>query len=847
MSIDDTPTDVHPQPPEGGVNVDIRLEKWGARNVLVSTPGGVRRRLDIGGVTADSVVWVRAAAELGVPLETLRSTVHAFLNPPRPERAARGDGVIYSRPRGVKREDAETFPATLDGFRGALEVPGVAWMEWPGSVDALAILDVDYHGDTPPPAWDALRLAIMERVRPAALWRSKGGGAHALLEALEGFTAEELAAAVAVDLAGPGGLSGASFEVLSRTAAPTGDVEWGAQTIGSLLPEWRAAHREEPSTDEVEGFRAEKGWTGGDAEHDQCPVDPRRPSSTPGKRPVYFTAAGVGCLSCRARGLRSFTPWAAIIGGRAVENRVAECARSLACWSHARLVIAEEVDGRVPAPSLRAAYYALCKLIHGADDTRISRLSRSPFGDFVRGMGCWLDPRGYSPVDPDPAYFRAMPSNTYVTADGEVRVDATSVSRCKNPGDVPGFPPVIPVHGAQVWGVFLDYPDDPRAVRVSVDGGRHPARYVPAGERMRLADAVDLLRERFPGLNLPYLQLLIVARGFAESGVGRVPRIVTTGPTGSAKSTTVSLAAAMMGDRAMVVPHDRKTFREAFDRAVAGSPGFVVCDEFAKPNPGKRRRPEEGSPFAIFLPLESRDYTARLLYIGPVATRFLSAVVLTGTQLPEGMDVDRQLARRFIRVALHESTPEKWEESCGFHDVAFVRDHLPEACDAVVSDIVDRFFVGDERPGSFDAAAEVLGFRLLADELEERDESGDLYSSVGRVRRLFELVTTGEGVTDPPARYKARGRVTFPLFGETEVALVWRELCDGMDDTSTRLRSERLSELDLRRVLGVTTHPGHPVWCEIKGDYQTVCIRFGVGPTRFPLAVNGELLKTEEE
>jgi hypothetical protein len=49
-------------------------------------------------------------------------------------------------------------------------------------------------------------------------------------------------------------------------------------------------------------------------------------------------------------------------------------------------------------------------------------------------------------------------------------------------------------------------------------------------------------------------------------------------------------------------------------------------------------------------------------------------------------------------------------------------------------------------------------------------------------------------------------------------------------------------ELDLRVVLGVTRDPGEPVWCEIKGDWNSVCLRFGIGSKRNPAAVNHELM-----
>lgn len=817
----------------------LNIAARGQKQVTVATPSGHVRHLRRSGLEGDDVAWQRCAEECGLTLDTLRDAVRVALAPAPPPPAP--PEMLYVREAAGRKADARTVAGhTPESLREAFALPRAAWVEW-DSAKRLAVLDVDWHG-APPPAWAALELALLgSTITPAGYWRSRSGGLHAVFVEQDGIHADELAAACAVALLESPTLEACTgIEVLARTGVPPARAPqaWQAQQVRELLPSWRRRELVEPDAEAIEALREERGWLGRDAEHTACPFAAERPSSVPGRRPVYFSERGVLCLSCQAHGGPSFVSWATLVHGEEKPNRVLECAEGLACWSHARFIIADAHGTRLAEPVQRLAYFALCKRIHGADDPRIPRLARSEAGDFVRGLGCWLDPRGFTPVKPVSAYYRSMPSNTYVDAEGRVGLDTTAASRCENTGDLPGFPPILPVRGAQVWGTLLPYASLPRAVRVSHYTGPGAApRYRDASQRDMPAAWAEL-QSRFPGLRADYLRLLLVARGFAESGEGRVPRVLTIGPSGSAKSTTVQLAAAILGDRAELIADDARTFREAFDNATANGIGYLLCDELGKPLPRRLAARRTSNPFAIFLPLESREYTARLMYIGPVRTRMQSAVVITGTQVPDGMEQDRQLARRFVCVRLHETVP-SWDASCGFGDATLIRAHLADACDAIWSEVVDDFF-SHAPAGTFEHAAARLGFSTLAEEFDA--DGADSFSAIARVRELFDAVCAGEASSELPSRWKAKGRRKWGFFDEAPAPQLWRELCDGFEDGVARFRSERVSELDLRAVLGVTGWPGERVWLEARGDHRVLCLRFGVGPQRAPLATNAEML-----
>src|SRR5262249_47665480 len=136
----------------------------------------------------------------------------------------------------------------------------------------------------------------------------------------------------------------------------------------------------------------------------------------------------------------------------------------------------------------------------------------------------------------------------------------------------------------------LDFDDPSRLTTVAPNAllrpdamARFRPQYVPPGRRMKLDEAWKVFETYFPGLVRNYLQLEIAAKGVAEGGVGLTPLILVTGPTASAKSATVTLAAAVCGDvcTEVVWTSSQERFRQAIKGGIdAGS--FVAVHEVLK-------------------------------------------------------------------------------------------------------------------------------------------------------------------------------------------------------------------------------------------------------------------------
>lgn len=240
--------------------------------------------------------------------------------------------------------------------------------------------------------------------------------------------------------------------------------------------------------------------------------------------------------------------------------------------------------------------------------------------------------------------------------------------------------------------------------------------------------------------------------------------------------------------------------------------------------------------------MESRDYSARLLYIGCVPLQLNSAVIVTGTGFPPSVQDNAQLGRRFIHVHLPSRTPEYWESSCGFGDVGMTRENLPEVCDSILSEVIDEFFGGPSpRFSTFEEAAKALGFNLIEESMNEgndSEEGPDPFSNKGRILRLFSILCEGLQGEEPPERLGARGRRAFRIGDDCEMASLWRELCDDPSTSRGKSRSEKTEELDLRRVLNLS--PGDPVKLEVKTEGPLICLRFVSGSKTRP-KVNQEI------
>lgn len=773
--------------------------------------------------------WLATAKQLGMTLRELEAAVDAEREPVA-DLAATAAPIVL---RGIadKRSDGVSYgPPSIEGLREALAAPVAQWsvIEW-GDVERLCILDVDYHGRTPPEN-DIARRA---RPSPACYWRSHGGGFHLAYHAEKGFTAEELAGAAAVSIvdASPQ----ATVELLPRTAHPgaprerggklqhAGEVRWRAQELTGLLSCWRGGEYGEAAPAEIDDWLEARGMEIGQRyEHDRCPFNPHKRESG-NQPPVQVKEEGVRCFTCEGTGhvSRGFATWDRLVAGLEVARLVVS-ARELVPWEHARHVIAGDYGDRMPESVARVAYVALCKFLH-PDDPRVSRVT-VPIG-CVRGEGLWLSPTKLTPITPAPraSRFSQSPYCQWVANDGSIQVDSVRVDQSTTNQDLPGYHPLVPIRGLRVWGQYLPYQDG--LIRAVVPGS-DVVRYLPERKRLSWESCLLQLEEQFPGVDLKFLELLIVARGFAECSSGEIPTIMVTGPSGAAKTRHVELAQRILGDR-MATVEDNERFDENFGSAIAGGHGFILLDEYAKDLGDKATRKR----FNRLLPM-GREMRVRVLYMGWLEMRVRSVLVVANISYGAAVLENAQLGRRFIYAPLKNRVPRDWRATSGGLDTW--RQRNADLADSVASHVIDRWFA----PGSdlvWRDVARELGFAPL----EEAVDRSEGLRVEHKVRELFHALKDA-----PPAskRWKGRGwkAVDLRTFDDPVTSL-WYELCDDPKTPDGRGTSTLVDELDLAAALGLP--PGSHVKLETSRSGLTLAMRFISSQSRVDYWVGEEIEK----
>jgi hypothetical protein len=745
------------------------------------------------------------------------------------------------RIRGRMKKAATATPlegtTPMQAIEAALtleKLPKDAVIEWPRSeLPRLACLDVDWHGIEPPSA--AALEAMLAKLSPwPALWISHGGGLHLIFCALQGFAADELAAAAGLALLEryPAG-SRPEVEVLPRSAHPrakrkgkrAGEVIRMEQSVDRMLAGWRAKQLIGIDDDAVNDWLADHGFEiGGRYGHERCPFDARKTSK--GGDPVVVGDDGVHCFVCASKGHPS--------GGRASygrlvgtfrNSRVLDAAQGFIYFEQAKHLLREEYP-HVPPALFEPAWACFLKLVHSPDDPRIGKAMTHFY--VIRGAGnLWLDAETLNPVSPrvDAKVTQLMPSATYVGVDKKglpaIKVSARLHDLHRTNQSIPGFPVVVPVRGARLWGQHQRYPG--REVRTVVPSKRPDEitpRYVPPSRRMDIEAAWEFLEESYPGVDRNYVELLLAARGWAESGGGPVPMLIVTGPTGAAKTTTVMLAATIAGDTcAGVKEQDRAKFAESLGERCARC-GFVLLDEFAKSvNPRKARM-----LFDLLLDI-GREYTYRRLYVGPVTASLNSVLVVTNNVFPQDVRQNAQLGRRLVSVELHRRAPAAWENTCGTGDVRFWRtvQQNADVCDAIMSHVIDEHFSEGQCDDGWLGSVRRCGFDLL-----EATRSGSAGVSIDdSVRELFEAICDDDAPT-APNRWRGRGWRVLKLDGTGDIERCWRNLCDDASTMDGFAASMRIAELDLAALLGASD----PVRLELSRHGRALGMRFVCGTTR---------------
>ena len=734
----------------------------------------------------------------------------------RPLASRDGGLTVTAEPERVLVDALSAKPDFVD--------PVVEWKD----ADTACFLDIDYHHVPRDSVPSPTRIRVlMAKVQPQpVLWfMSRSGGVHALYLRRDTLRANVLAAVAgfAFRCLEPTAL----FDLIPRSRLPSNEIH--RTTATSDLATVRRFLSAEVDDSEVQQWFEERGVERGRAyDHSYCPAESQRDAKG---KPVWFGDTGVRCQSCEAKGVcfgsryPGYFPYAAVTGSHGV-SEVATMVRNFTHWSHAEVVL--EAKARLKGSHAKLCYEGMLRLIHG-DDKRVDRVFRTG-ESLLRGCGRWVTTDRYETVTDCRATIAALPA----VLSSEGKPIAERVDLFDNTVDLSryGYVSIRPLYGMRVFGEYLGSDDGPVSVvlRPPLPAPLLP-RYVDCSRRCDIETAWRRVESVFPGINRSYLTLLLAARGVAEGEIGIAPNILVVGPSSTGKTHTARIAASMLGDNVteMQWKSDLDRFRQSYMRG-ANDGMYVVIDELFKSARSKRTTPRDAMDYFLNLTPGSVSHE---LYVGPVPVGRLPVTIVTDTSVPAEVRADAQVGRRFIYVRLDRRI--EWDRTIVDSGADFRSSSLDaaEACNAIVSDVIDRFF--KDRVLTLSDIATQLGYSTLEHCDEELDDPD-------AIPRLFTAVCNAPDAEDH--RHTGRGWKRVEMGGETLIDKAWEAVCDGTLSYTSFCRSRRCDEVDLSLVLPVPIGTRLRV---VRAANRGALIRFMLGRSGPVYYVNEELRTCEGE
>lgn len=745
-------------------------------------------------------------------------------------------------------DPGECLKDVLSTFTPGLNEPLIEWTD----KDTLCVLDVDYHNvpiELRPTQTEIQNIVSRIRPNPYCWHPSHGMGAKLYYIRTPGFTATELAAVAGLnyyqlDPRCTFDLSKSTRHPLYRRSrdnknAPVNREQPVNFCYGSGdLSVIRRMLNSDVDFSDIEDFLREKGWyVGQSLPHSSCPINPGY-SSDETKENVFVGDTGLFCHRCYGRGLGSpsnpgFTSYASLIGG--TDNRIKAMVKNFCHLEHAKVVL-QNIYPQVPLSTLCTVYEVLLKIVHSHDDPRISMAMKNGRG-FVRAKGIWVSVDGETNVAKGLDQFvRSLPATCIPIEDG-FKVNIPVTTAFLNTGDISeyGYPDVSFIRGCRIYGIHLPYSEN-EIIKVIIkpDFQRTPPTYKPKSQRMDRKQSWQLLESEFPGIDPNYVRLLIASKGASEGRLAQCPYLLVTGPAGSGKTTTVNIVAGICGEivsEPIWVPHiDR--FRQSLMDATRTS-GFICINEVFKNAISSRLTHTQALDPMLSLTEESRSH---VMYTGTVSFGRLPVIVLTDISVPQEVQADMQIARRFIFYRLQRQI--QWSDTLikkriRPHQFRKISPDHNEAADSILSEVIDEFF---QEPLSLQEIAERLDISSLD------TYSNDVDDKTGVLLRFYQEVIQSKPVSgtdanryNPEAGWKRIDRVQDNMLNN-----MWSELCDGQTP-ETWCKSRVIESEDWSKLLGIPIN----IQCEIRTPkIGVVIIRFrSTDNSKKPSWINGKQIE----
>jgi hypothetical protein len=690
---------------------------------------------------------------------------------------------------------------------------------------SLCAVDVDYHNGESVFSENMDLLIKLVTPSPHFSWITKSGGLRLIYTSDDVTSAYEHAVLAALCVKHHD--SRASVEFKCDTWHPASVIDGKKCGPVTTLPQVYddsilSSYLGSYSTDQnkIEEYLTSKGLEVGKRyPHSQCPINATDKDK---RNPVSVTDNGIYCYVCNSedryypgvKKVPGFVPYGILLKGSYV-SLVNDCVLNLVHFYHAKYVLKNSLGVDFQDEQLEVLYRILLKKKHGTDKLEFIEGCFNSNLNFVRVERDWRTEQNETCNFGDAsASLRSLPITWYLDDEGKKKPDSVIVEKLTKPHDLStmGYLDLQPYIGISLYNVFNT---DPNPLKIPfvyninelsspIYSDRRPT-YVPKHERRITPDeAYSLVESIFPGINLNIVKLLIAVRGLSEVTDGHGNFIFIRGSTGSGKTAVVQIASAILGDNAIDVAWMQDT--DDLRRRIAESKtkaSYIIFNEVIKA--GKKANEKQPNSLKFLLNITPRE-TYHKLYYGPCQIGRLPCIILTDTDIPPTLMVDRQIGRRVIYVETFGS--KAWDVSLRnhgmktFYDLRLVDESYAHACNVILSDIVDSFFCGTST--TYKDIVKSLGFAFLHEtEVAKQGEKA--------LQRFYYQWCREKPVSVDyhPKWFETKGdgwRIIDLTKPENELTEQWLDLADGIDGYD-RYRSERVTEAPWPVILGENTKP----------------------------------------